>query len=362
MPDQERQEALPKDGRRSVLYRSRLAKLLLLCFSSLLTVTCFEIGFRLVPNTPWWERIVEEQKPPPRSDLPKNIRIIVRHDPFPRPKVPGAYRILFLGDSFTVGSGVRDRSKIFVRLVEQHLNATKPAPGIDRFDVFNGGIGGSLTHHWVELFEQVSSKYDLDADLVVAVFFMRDGAGQEATSRGLIRGIEEGMNSLKEESLLYRHSHMYRYFRNRRQLRILSDRYLGILRRSYFGETHETTEWQRAQENLLWLRDETERQGGRFAMVIFPVLIQLNENYPLADVDEVLAQFCRSNGIPVTSLLPDFLNRDAPSLWVSLYNQHPNEEGHAIAAAGISRFLEELIADSNPSKRSLRSQPVVSTD
>jgi hypothetical protein len=43
------------------------------------------------------------------------------------------------------------------------------------------------------------------------------------------------------------------------------------------------------------------------------------------------------------SLLSTYLGRDAPSLWVSTFNQHPNEHGHALAAESIYGFLEPII-------------------
>ena len=87
-----------------------------------------------------------------------------------------------------------------------------------------------------------------------------------------------------------------------------------------------------------------EREGRRFAMVIFPILLQLNESYPLNDVVDTLEQFCAQNGIPVRSLLPRFTGMDAPSLWVSKYDQHPNVRAHAVATDGIVEFVEELLA------------------
>ena len=320
--------------------RSTRAKLLALVLSCIVSLLAVEVGFRLFTKEPWWARIRQEQKPRLGHSVP-NVGLRSRDDPSPPAKSPGTYRVMFLGDSFTYGAGVRDAKKVFVHSVQRRLNASLPRGEIERFETFNGGIPGSLTNQWMQLYEKVAPAYD--PDMVLAVFFLRDGAGREVASVGLIRGIEEGMNQLVKESFLYRHSYLVRFFRDRHELQQLSDRYLGILRRAYLGEPGQTEEWQRAQANLLSLRDRAKREGRRFAMVIFPVLLQLDESYPLRGIIDVLEKFCRANEIPVLSLLPRYMGMDAPSLWVSQFNQHPNERGHEIAADGILEFVEKLL-------------------
>ena len=301
----------------------------------------FEVGFRLSYGQPWWERLADVQRPVAGGrDFGPILPGSLEDDVERGPKHPGTYRVLFLGDSFTAGSGVDDELT-FVRIVERRLNARQPAVGIDTYQVANGGIVGSLTAHWVGLYKRVVDRFQ--PDLVVAVFFLRDGAGREVTTLGLVRDIADGMNELAELSPLYRYSYLYRFFRERSELQILSDRYLGILRTSYLGGPEDTVEWRNAQANLLWLKRKSERSGGRFALVVFPVLIELDEDYPLLEICDVIEGFAEANDIPVASLLTDFLGHDAQDLWISKLDQHPNEQGHALAAEGVWRFVTPLI-------------------
>jgi len=319
-----------------------LARRLVLAGVSLLFgLAIIETGFRAARGTPWYERLAEEQTThTPAWFKVGRIRAPLRGPPIATPKSADAYRILFLGDSFTYGHGFADASKTFVGRVGQRLNNEQPHPRIRGYELFNGGMPGTGTREWLVLFEDVVDSFT--PDLVVAVFFLRDGVA-DVTSVEQIDKIREGMAQLANESLLFRYSYAYRFFRERRALSELSRKYLGRLHQGYLGRPNQTREWKRAQANLLQIKQQTLARGAQFAIVIFPVLFELNDHYPLADVCDVIKTFCHDHDIPVLSLLPTFMNMQAPSLWLSPLDQHPNEQGHALAADAIYRFLERLI-------------------
>jgi len=324
--------------------RHGLRRLGVVVATLLFLVGVVEVGFRLRASEPWYERLEEEQgaaaseeEGQPKVDgRPFGIPAALAQPP----KAEGTYRILFLGDSFTFGSGVADATRIFPSLVTAELDA-RGAAGAARIEHFNGGIPGSLTHRWVELLEAAGDAYR--PDLVVAVFFLRDGTRFIGGSRAHIRRIGAQMAELARTSWLFRHSHAYRWLRERRAQREFSGEYLELMRRAYFGDAQETFEWKRAQENLLALARASEARGARFALVLFPVLFELDEHYPLADVCAEVERFAAEHGLVYHSLLPAFLGQDAASLWVSALDQHPNERGHAIAARALADFLEPLV-------------------
>jgi hypothetical protein len=314
--------------------------------STATAVAGLEVAIRVLRPEPWWYKVVEEQKPEIRDNIIEIGGMVVRSAPPKRPKAPGECRILFLGDSFTYGCGVRE-ADTFVCGLDKRLNLSRPIECYKSYDLYNGGCGGSYTRHWLSLHRQMANRYE--PDLVVAVFFLRVGAPPEITTVGMIRQIEEGMNRLKEESALYRHSHIYRLLRDKCELRRLSDKYLDTIHSAYLGNDEQTQEWCCAQDNLLKIKRRSEALGARFALVIFPVLFKLDGDYPLRGVCDCLERFCGENEIPVLSLLPAYTGKSAESLWVSVYNQHPNPEGHRIAADAIYPFIVKQLAMSPPS-------------
>jgi hypothetical protein len=309
----------------------------------LLAAALVELGFRLGASEPWYLALPEEQAEVVPEQSIGRQRFGTRPAPKPSPKQPGAYRILFLGDSFTYGSGVADVARVFPSLVVAKLNELGAGPAERTYELFNGGIPGSLTDRWVRLFQ--AAVEPLDPDLVVAVFFLRDGTKGVGGSGDLIRGIGARMDELSRTSWLFRNSHAYRFFRERSARRELSREYLGGMRAAYLGTPEETGEWRNAQANLLAIRDEIERRGGAFALVVFPLLFELGADHPLADVCAEVERFARASGMRVHSLLPAFLGLDAAGLWVSPLDQHPNERAHALAADSITEFLLPIVGD-----------------
>jgi hypothetical protein len=82
--------------------------------------------------------------------------------------------------------------------------------------------------------------------------------------------------------------------------------------------------------------------GIPFHLVLFPLLFDL-ESYAFADVEAEIGRFAADAGLPVFSLTPGFLGQDARSLWVSRFDQHPNEEGHEIAAKTLLPYLRSSL-------------------
>ncbi len=326
-------------------------RLVALSASSVVAAAIVEIAFRVTAVTPWYERLEEQalRTPVVLEDVggqPFHVREALAHPPKP----PGSFRILFLGDSFTYGTGVEDPARVFPSLVVAELNEAGPAGAAARSESFNGGIPGSLTQHWVQRFQRAVGPYQ--PDLVVAVFFLRDGTRGLGGSTGHIREIGRRMAALSDESWLFRRSRAYRHLRERRAQREFSRDYLRAIRQANVGGPDETAEWRRAQVNLARIRDEAERRGSKFALVIFPLLFSLGRDYPLEDVCQLIERFATEQGFPVLSLLPVFRGRSAPSLWVSPLNQHPNETAHVLAAEAIAEFVAPLIAaGSRPAER-----------
>lgn len=318
-----------------------ISRLVVAGASLVVSLAAAEVVLRLVGGEPWYERMVEEQTATTEQlFLIDDFRFPLRAGLDTTAKSPETFRIFFFGDSFTYGEGLEDPSETFVNRTIARLNERQPLARRRRFEAFNGGMPGSLTPHWVALSDRTLERYD--PDLVVVVFFLRDGLAG-VTSIGQIDLIRAGMQQLAKDSFFFRYSNLYRLYEERRSQTELARRYLAAMRDGYLGDPTQTAQWQRAQADILEIKRQASQVGARFALVIFPVLFELNDDYPLLDVCDEIERFCRTNGIPVHSLLPAFLGRDAEPLWLSAYDQHPNARGHEIATHGLYPFMEERV-------------------
>ena len=139
-----------------------------------------------------------------------------------------------------------------------------------------------------------------------------------------------------------RASSRLRFFYYRMAWREFSNQMQARLEAAYLGSDREQAEWRKQRGFLLEIAEACRELGIPFHLVIFPILSEL-EDYRFGAVEDAIADFAREHGIPVFSLTPAFLGRDARSLWVAHNNQHPNEEGHRIAGDMLFPYVEEQI-------------------
>ena len=205
-------------------------------------------GFaRATYRAPWYEQLYKEQ----HGNLKYHTNawgLRDRDDPGVS-KGAAERRILFLGDSFTFGAGVKDDAAVFPELVERRINE-HPLPGVGRIQVLNGGLPGSLTQQWLELARGIGESYQ--PDVVLTVFFLRDGT--TTSSMGSFFGpVRAEIVARNKRSTLYRLSYLYRTIRDHKDRLLVGERYTREILDSYLGHGEQTAEWGRAKQNLLGL-------------------------------------------------------------------------------------------------------------
>src|SRR5262249_21262173 len=83
----------------------------------------------------------------------------------PLKKPPGVFRILVIGDSFTVGANVR-QEEAYPKVLERRLRAAYGP----RIEVINAGVGGWDPIQYAEYFEHYGREFE--PDLVLVGFFV----------------------------------------------------------------------------------------------------------------------------------------------------------------------------------------------
>jgi lysophospholipase L1-like esterase len=212
-----------------------------------------------------------------------------------RTKPPGAYRIVGVGDSFAFGTGVR-ADDTFLAVLERELN-TADAGG---FEVINLGVPGYDTDNEVNMI--LARGVALAPDLVIICFFLNDAGGGNIFQALNQEDTASGPRSWVRKSRL-----------------------VG---------------WRKVRHAFGNAKGYGSNFGFDVVVVIFPILWQLSD-YPFADIHTRVGDFVRTLGLPVLDLYPEFATYDGPELWVHPYNQHPNEEAHAIAGRALGEFLVE---------------------
>jgi len=236
-------------------------------------------------------------------------------------KRAGTLRVALLGDSFAFGEGVR-LEDAFSRLLEKRLAAA----GKD-VDVLNFSIGGWGTRDQIAYLEAQGLAFAPDLVLVAYVLNDADYAG------GL--DVWEGFRQQYEKSWL-RHS------------AILSFAYAAFAQRFYVKSYVEEMITRSLSQENKWAvsfaelergRQLAEAQGANFAVAILPFMYDLDADHAFLPIHRMIADFCRSKGIPVRDLLPAFLGKRYTEMWVHPSDPHPNREGHRVIAKALADFI-----------------------
>lgn len=235
-------------------------------------------------------------------------------------------RIIVLGDSFTMGNGVRDEDTFPVR-----MESALKEQGI-RAEVMNMGIRGTNTVQQVKLLKKLA--LDFDPDVILMMMFLNDAGG----GRSL-----EFMRRSKRFDLLRNRSYFVNGILELVERPLMHRR---LIRQYLDSFAPESQSWQKVRNAFSEARTITEARGIRLVVGIYPVLYHLDHDYPFRTLHETIREFCRTQDIPVVDLLEAFRGHQGPELWVHRSDQHPNEMAQKIAGDYLASYLQhEILRD-----------------
>ncbi|MCC7066212.1 MAG: hypothetical protein IT456_25685 [Planctomycetes bacterium] len=263
-------------------------------------------------------------------------------------KPAGTQRIVCLGDSFTLGWGVRQEHNWPV-LAEQELRRQWP-----KVQVINGGGTGSA---YVDEYELALRHRHgrFGPDLVVVTLCLNDLL---ITNGKLCHYRPESLpdSEMPPEarrwwmgSALLRD--LTRSVAARSALDLdptrdwtqeLMDLPADHLWYRNKGETPDIY-WVKGapQRSLRGMRDWCAQNKAQFAVVIWPLLQGLGKGryYPFGGIHARVAEFCKQENIAFYDVLPLLKDEPQESLWVSPGDMHPNEHAQELVAPAIATFL-----------------------
>jgi lysophospholipase L1-like esterase len=276
-------------------------------------------------------------------------------------KPEGAFRILFLGDSITLGGGVPEES-IFVDRVG-HALAAIPAPS---YEVINAGVGGVGLMEEEQLLK--AAGMEVQPDLVVLCWYLNDArppAGfpeeyvyrnpaikwineQEFLKRSYLVGfvydsirriiVNRQLHQMDKDDLMFQWTDAFvrgKWVRDPNEFERLIN-----LARYDFGDAWNDGSVDWMGRKIRELREFSEERGARFVVVAFPAQPQAYALFDSPFIDKPqreLAEFCKAQGIPFFDLLPLLRQRKSEPLYFD--NCHFTPHGHAVVAGAILEFL-----------------------
>lgn len=237
---------------------------------------------------------------------------------YAKEKKPGTYRFIFLGDSLTLGWGVREE-KIFPALLEKRLSREIPV------EVLNFGTGNYNTAQEVELFFEKGIGYDPDG--VAIFFFINDLEPVPRMSKW------EFLGGIRFVTFFWS------------KLRNIASKMTGSDYGSYYASLYkaDSPQWAKYTASMERMRRYCAENGKDLVVVLLPELHEL-KNYPFRKQYAQVASLLERSGIACADLAADFKAIENPKqLWVAPDDAHPNELAHELIAQyaypAISRIM-----------------------
>lgn len=239
----------------------------------------------------------------------------------------GKRRVTFVGDSFTVGQGVKNVDDRFANLIrsahpewEINLIAKSGFDTLEEIELLSRGL---------------SAGYQLDQ--VVLVYCLNDVADILPDWDSAYRTI---FADVKDAGWLRRNSYwvdiIYHHYRAAHNPYISN--YFHFVKKGYSGSL-----WEKQKQRLTAMRDLVDAHGGQLLVVTFPLLHAVGPNYEFQSVHDELNRFWTQLKVPHLDLLPEYSGIAPGKITVNRHDAHPNEFAQAVAAKKIDAFLQATI-------------------
>ena len=275
----------------------------------------------------WFSMHVEPGQRPLK--LGGGLGILYRDDhDLPASRADGDHEhVVFVGDSFTFGHGVKRVGDRFSNLLADSLDADHPG----RFGVTNLSNAG-VDLHWVEKLLQELFAAKFPVDRVVYVVCLNDIETFHPRHETYYVDLQQHAPSF----FLWKHTYFFNlmYFRLRQFTVPDFHDYYQFVREYYDGEP-----WLRMQRKLDAVAALCRAHGAQLDVVVFPFLHNLGADYPFREVHAQWAEWGRRRGVGVLDLVETLEPHVGEGLTVNRYDAHPNERAHKLVAEALRAGL-----------------------
>lgn len=242
-----------------------------------------------------------------------------RDKEFAKDKRPGVVRIACVGDSFTMGWGVRDPSDAFPQRIGASLEAHFPG----RFEVRNYGIPGFTTGHELELIGKLAREGDIDR--VILGYCLNDPDDLLPPDRWFIRENVPRPTWIKTTRSFVLD---FLWFR----LKLSDDPHV----RGYFDwekEAYDDRKIFRAQcDRFAQIAQVCRAASMQLDVVVFPMFSDWGDSYRYESCHDKLAAAWTALGVNDLDLREAYRGVPKDALVVNRFDGHPNARAQEIAA------------------------------
>lgn len=253
-----------------------------------------------------------------------------RNDHFFKDKDSKELRLAVVGDSYTYGYGIEDEADRYGNLLEQKLNETCSYSG-GTAKVYNLARPGMNTREEVETIRLFAKEHHVEG--VIVGYTLDDARSNRTplhTDVCYNRIFQYQNNPLLKFIIGKSFAAEYWYVRLYGKLftRDYTNKCWGNSQQALYNDPEI---WLRHMVDLKSLIDLTRKERIGLAVVIFPAIQELGDDYPAEFIHERVAKFFIENNLPVVDLLPIYIQYKPQELMANKHDFHANEFAHLLA-------------------------------
>lgn len=241
------------------------------------------------------------------------------------PRDPARSRVVVIGDSFTEGQGVREEDTFVARLRTQ-------MPETELLNCGRRGYDFPRLREWLDL------KLALEPDVVVYAMILNDPEQSEA-----FHARQAYLDDwILDRRRMFTEGNGAPPFWEPRLFSLVDDRLesarVGAATMRWYQDMvgpPNQDGWDRTLADLEQMDASARAHGATFVVVLWPLMMQLDGEYPFEETHRTIVQALEARHIRAHDTLDAFRGEDASELWVHAADHHPNERGHAIFATAI---------------------------
>jgi hypothetical protein len=279
------------------------------------------------------------------------------------------FRILMLGDSFTMGKGVSD-DKTFSAILENLLRKNNKS-----IEVLNGGVDSYAPI--LSYFQLTRELKNLQPDLVVLNFDMSDLVQETAyrknaiyNAKGEILRIDgRRVLTLRIKDWINRNLYISRFIifnlnKSLKQTEISIENVVAqadqeLLKHTLAEDTQDRTEqWRNVFDSILKFKNYCDRHNIKFLLTIYPWAHQVGDKgaerrsvflpakFQISDrsVDQIIV-FSRNDNVQLLDFFPVFRSYNGNSPLYYNFDIHWTETGHKLVAQEFEKWLKANITE-----------------
>lgn len=250
--------------------------------------------------------------------------------PFTRLVPEGRQRIVFIGDSFTFGHGVRNVADRFSDRVAAGLQHAYPG----EYVISNLGRSGIGANDLIPLWRQAVVETDSHVDLAYYVICLNDIEWFVDDNNARYMRLAAGAPQWFPFKQTYAYNLLYYRWAQIRSPQIRS--YYADLQDHYSGAP-----WERMAAELDRFRALLKTSRTELRLVIFPFLHNLGAEYPFGEAHTRILQYAQQFELHCVDLVETLSEHADESLTVNRFDAHPNARAHRYAAEAILQDLAD---------------------